>query len=138
MSVRQDILDRIAVDLRAVPAIKEVFINRTMAVDIETASFPCAFVYSGNVTRLLSDNRSVIGYENWEWLVPIEVWGKDQDMEVLLATLHAALFDDEKLNGLAVTSYITGVDMLTLDVDRHIEAMLIQYTVVFRHARGVP
>ena len=84
----------------------------------------------------LTDGRSVIGYENWEWTVLIEVWGKEQDMEALLKLVHDALFANEQISGHAVTSYRTGVDMLVLDPDRHMEAMLIQYTIVYRHTRG--
>jgi hypothetical protein len=138
MSKRQDILDYIKETLEGVSGMANVEVNRSIPVDIETVDFPSAFVYSGPVMRLINDNRSVIGYENWEWTILIEVWGKDQDMEALLALVHAALFAKEQMGGLAASSYIVGVDMMTIDVDRHMESMLIQYTVVYRHARGAP
>ena len=135
MSKRTDILAHLKTTLEGVSGIEEVQINRTIPVDIETAVFPCVFLYSGIETRLM-DNRAVIGYENWEWTVLIEVWGKDEDMEALLKLVHDALFADEQIGGHAVTSYRTGVDMLVLDPDRHMEAMLIQYTIIYRHTRG--
>ena len=136
MSKRTDILDQLKVTLQSVTGMSEVLVNRTTPVDIETVGFPCAFVYSGNEIRL-TDNRSVIGYENWEWQILIEVWGKDQDMEAFLALIHAALFADEGISGHAVTSYRTGVDMLVIDPEQSLEAMLIQYAVIYRHTRGV-
>lgn len=137
MSKRADILDKIKTTVLGVAGMAEVSVNRTIPVDVETVGFPCAFVYSGPSTRL-TDSRAVIGYENYDWSIFIEVWGKDQDMEALLALVHAALFADEQMGGLAATSYIIGVDMLTIDVDRHMESMLIQYSVIYRHPRGTP
>jgi len=135
MSKRADILAHLKTTLEGVSGMEEVQVNRTIPVDVETAVFPCAFIYSGPEMRL-TDGRSVIGYENWEWTVLIEVWGKEQDMEALLKLVHDALFANEQISGHAVTSYRTGVDMLVLDSDRHMEAMLIQYTILYRHTRG--
>jgi hypothetical protein len=132
---RTSILNQIKTTLEGVSGMGAVEVNRATPVDIETIAFPCVFVYSGSETRL-TDNRSVIGYENWEWQILMEVWGQDQDMEALLGLIHAAMFADEGIGGFAVTSYRTGVDMYVLDPDRARSAMLLSYSVIYRHVRG--
>lgn len=136
MTTRENILAQIKTTLEAVVGMTEVQVNRTIPVDIETVGFPCAFVYSGKETRL-TDDRAVIGKENWEWEILIEVWGRDEDMEALLGLVHTAMYNDYSIGGHAEYSYRTGVDMLTIDPERSLEAMLLTYSVIYRHTKGV-
>lgn len=135
-TTRENILDRIKTDLTAVTGVNYVTLLQPSPVDLETIAMPAIFIYTGPETRL-SDNRAVIGYENWQWEVILEVWARDTDMEALLGLIHAAMFADEELGNYAVISYRTGVDMQIVDPEQSLQVMVISYEVIYRHVKGV-
>ena len=136
MSHRTDILDRIESLLRAIPDIRDVVVNKSTPVDIDTIVMPYVFVYSGVETKL-KDSRAVIGSETWDWAVILEVWATEESMEDLLAAIHAAMFADENFGGYASYSERMGVDMYVIDPTRALQSMLITYSVIYRHVQGV-
>ena len=135
-STRQNILNQLEVLLEALTQIKKVEQNRSTPVDLETQPLPCAFIYSGP-ERKLGDDRAVIGRENWEWVIPIEIWSNNKDLETLLKLIHDYLFQNRTLGGYAVTSERTGVDVQSIDLSRDLKSMIIEYTVLYRHTIGV-
>ena len=135
-SIRQQILAELVTILKTAPSLQYVENKKISPVDIETVAFPCAFIFSG-AEQKLNDGRSVIGYENWNWRVVIEVWVKDADPEDILKEIHDLMWTNRSINNLAVTSDRVGVDFLVVDVEQSIEAMLIDYDVLYRHERGV-
>lgn len=135
---RQLILDRIKTILEGVSSLKNVEINKTGPVDLETVAFPCAFIYSDRETKI-GDDRSVIGKENWEWMINIEVWSSDdQVQETLLGEIHTAMAADYTIGGYAVTSDRISATMYVLDPERAINSMVLDYQVIYRHKVGVP
>lgn len=135
MSSRTSILSKIETVLQGVDGINEVIVDKVTPVSLETVVLPCAFVYSGSEIRL-TDDRSVIGYENWEWDILIEVWARDSVMETLLSSIHSAMFANELMGGYASTSYRTGVDLFVIDPEQSLQSMLITYKVIYRHVSG--
>lgn len=135
-TTRVNILERIKTDLTAVSGVQYVDLLQPSPVDLDTIDMPAIFIYTGPEVRL-SDNRAVIGYESWQWNVVLEVWTRDTDMEALLGKIHAAMFADEEIGNFAVTSYRTGVDMQIIDPEQSLQAMIIEYEIIYRHIRGV-
>ena len=135
---RQQILVKIKTILEGVSSIKAVEINKTSMIDLETIAFPCVFIYSDAETKL-GDDRAVIGYENWEWILNLEIWSDERnDQEVLLGQIHTAMASDHTLGGLAVTSGRVGSNLYVLDPTRALSSMVLDYSVLYRHKNGVP
>ena len=130
---REQILDQIEVNLLTVATMKEVKVNKSDPLDMETAVLPCSWVFSGSDTRV----SGVVGYENWQWEVFIEVWAQDTNMEELLGAIHQAMFAGRNMNGLADNSYRTGCQMFAVDPEHSIEGMLLTYKVEFKHPLGI-
>lgn len=135
-SKRTEILNKIVEVLSTITDLKHVENRKISPVDLETIALPCAFVFSGAENKL-NDDRAAIGYENWNWRITIEVWVKDTDPEALLKQIHDVMWLNRNIGGYAVTSDRVGVDMLVVDVTQAIEAMLIDYDVLYRHTKGV-
>ena len=135
-SKRQDILAQTVTILTTLTSLKHVENKRVSPVDLETVPLPCAFVFGG-VEQKLNDDRAVIGYENWLWRVVIEVWVKDADPEDILKEIHDLMWTNRNIGGFAVTSDRVGVDLLVVDPEQFIEALLIDYDVLYRHQKGV-
>ncbi len=135
---RTDILNYIKTILEGVSDLQEVFVNKSTIVDIETVKMPCAFVFSGPESRLVDPHYSVIGYETWDWNVGLEVWAQDTDMEALLGSIHEKMHSGEQMNGKAVTSFRTGVNMMVIDPTQSLEVMAIDYSIIYRHVKGGP
>jgi len=135
---RQQILAKIKEIILTASAIKAVEINKTSAIDIETIALPCAFIYSSACTKI-GDDRAVIGYENWEWLIDCEVWSDERnDQENLLGLVHTAMVADYTLSGLAVTSDLISSDLFVLDPTRSLSSMVLNFSVIYRHKKGIP
>lgn len=135
---RQQILDRIKTILLGVSGMSAVEVNKTSVIDLETIAFPCAFIYSSACTKI-GDDRAVITYENWEWMLDVEVWCDERtNQEAMLGLVHAAMAGDHTLNGLAVTSDLIGSDLFVLDPTRSISSMVMNFSVIFRHKNGIP
>lgn len=139
MAVRQNLLDAISSTLQTVNDINSVTINRPMAQDFETVTMPAAFIYSGQ-SKLAVPDYQTIGYETYEWLVFIEIYGhEDLDLEKMLADVHTALFTNQMLGGYAMYSQVTGTDMLeAVSSDRSFSGLLIEFSVMYRHVQGQP
>lgn len=135
-SARKRILARFQSLMDSVSGINYTEVNRMTVVDIGEVKFPSVFIYSGPENRL-KDDRATIGYENWEWRVYLEVWGESMDAEEMLVKIHAAVFGDYTLGGNCFEAVRTGVDMWVVDPSRVLSAMLIEYTVVYRHVLGI-
>ena len=135
-SKRQDILSEIVTILETLVSLKHVELKHVSPVDLDTVPLPCAFVFGG-AERKLNDFRAVIGYENWLWRVVIEVWVKDSDPEDILKEIHDVMWTNRSIGGHAITSDRVGVDLLVVDVEQSIEALLLDYDVLYRHERGV-
>lgn len=136
MTTREQILEKIQLDLKATEYFIEVYNRHPSLPDIEQATFPCVFVYSGPETRI-TDNRSAIGSETWEWHIVLEVWGRESEMEPFLGYIHRALFNDYTLGGLIVIAERVGVDMWVLDPEHDWCSMVVPYSVLYRHTLGV-
>jgi len=136
MTTRANILTTIKTILEGVSALQEVQVNKNTLIDMETVKMPCAFVYSGVERRIVEPNYSVIGYETWDWSIAIEVWAQDSDMEVLLGAIHEKMHSGETMSGYAVTSFRTGADIYVIDPTQAMEAMLIDYSIIYRHIKG--
>jgi len=138
---RQDILARIKTDIEAITddsdntVFKFVDITKIPPTSLDVVPFPSCFIYSDRETRL-EDDRAVIGRENWEWYVILEVWALDKDMEELLEYLHEKLFSDYTLNSLASYCERMGVDFFTIEPTRRLESMVIPYRILYRHTQG--
>lgn len=135
-STRQNILSQIVTTLNTLVSIQHVELKHVSPVDLDTTPLPCAFVFGG-ADRKLNDERAAIGYENWLWRIVIEVWVKDVDPEDILKEIHDVMWADRDIGGYAITSDRVGVDLLVVDVEQSIEAMLIDYDVLYRHVKGV-
>lgn len=136
MTKRQDILEQLKSMIETVYEVKYVEINRMTVLDLDTVPMPCVFIYSGREVRA-TDDESVIGFENWDWNIVVEVWANDMDLEDLLGKIHAAIYEDYTLGNLASYILRTGVDMLVVDPEKLLKAMLIDYQVKYRHQIGV-
>jgi len=132
---REQILDYVKTQLEAVSGINEVTINQVNPVDLETVKLPCIFIYFGRETRLAA-GQGVIGYETWELELNLEVWGMNEDMEDLLGKIHTKMHSVETMGGLLKTSYRTGVDMLVIDPEQALQAMSIDYLLIYQHIKG--
>ena len=137
-TVRQNILEGIKTILEGIASINYVEINRISPIDLETIPYPCAFIYPDAETKL-NDNRAVIGYENWELGISIEVWAnKDTNLETLLGEIHTAMVNDYRIGGHAVTSDRIGSELFLVDPVREIQSMILNYSIIYRHRKGIP
>jgi hypothetical protein len=136
MTTREQILEKIQTDLKATGYFRDVYNRHPGIPDIESATFPCVFVYSGPESRV-KDNRGAIGSETWEWHVVLEVWGREVEMESFLGYIHHALFNDYSLGNLVVLAERAGVDMWVLDPERDWCSMVVPYSILYRHILGV-
>jgi len=134
---RQKILARISTLISAIPDIHYVEINRMTVVDVDNVPFPAVFIFSARES-FIEDTRATIGYENYLWQINLEVWGENVDMETLLGKIHVAMFEDYTFRGNAQKSWRSGVDFWAVDPERHLSAMLIDYTIIYRHPVGNP
>lgn len=130
---REQILERVGTVLTGTGYLSEVTVERTVPIDLDTAVFPAAFVYGGDETRV---HDGTMGYETWDWDVTIELWVEGGNIEDYLGYIHNAMYADHTLNGLALYSYRTGVKKLTIDPEKNLEVMLIEFLVRYRHSAG--
>lgn len=116
--------------------IKQAEWNRLTAIDVETAALPAAFVYGGKEQKILVGEEAPIGWETWRWPITIEVWAQDTDMETLLGNIHEQMHSGQTMGGKAVRSERMGVEHLVIDPEQRLQAMLIEYEIIYRHVRG--
>ena len=143
---RQMILDQIETMLNGIEendsaVFKHVAIGEITPVDLDTVAFPAIFVFPGPEKRM----DEVTDMEQWEWTIIFEVWAKDEDMEHLLGLLHTVMAKNNSDGGL-ICSTLMGVihvmrmssDMLVVDPDRSLLAMVVTFSVLYRHSYGQP
>lgn len=136
-STRQQILDYITgTVLNDLGIFEKIFQNESVPVDIETQPLPIAFVFSGPEEKLMSGPNAVIGYENWNWRIAIEIWVNESDAEATLKTVHDAMWTSRSLNSLAVSSDRVGADIQPVEIENKIVCLLLDYDVLFRHTKG--
>jgi hypothetical protein len=136
-SKRQNILAQIVTILESLSSLKHVENKKITPVDTETCPMPAAFIFSGAEQKLINDDRSVIGYENWLWKIFIEVWARDADTEALLKEIHDVMWTNRNIGGYAVTSDRMGVSLFVVDVEQSIEAMILDYDILYRNVKGI-
>lgn len=142
MTTRQEILAEIKstlediVDGNGDKVFKSVGDTRS-PIELETVPLPSAFFYSGRETRINEGVEAVIGKENWEWIVTLEIWAQDLDMEELLEYIHEAMYANNTLGNHAEWSERMGVDFFTIDPAQQLQAMVIAYRVIYRHDLGI-
>ena len=138
MTTRVNILNRIESDLKALSDLQEVLLVRKPIVfDLDNVKQPAAIIYPGPDRKIKTGGDAVIGKENWLWTIFIEVWAIDTDMEDLLSVIHSALFNDFRLGGFAETSEREAVTMWVIDPEESQQAMLLEFSVLYRHERGI-
>jgi hypothetical protein len=141
-TTRQNILDAIKTLLEAVvdadgaTVFKDVSIGKEAITEIENKSLPCCFIWSDRETRFTEGEETVIGKEAWEWIVVIEVWALDKEMESLLNYIHTAMYNNYKFTNYAEYSERWGVDFFNIDPEKRLEIMLVPYRVIYRHTLG--
>lgn len=141
MTVRQEILAEIKTTLENIvdSSYNQVFkfVGDTKSpINLDTVPLPAIFYYSGREIRIETDDRAVIGKENWEWYITLEVWAQDMDMEELLEYIHEALYANYVLGNHAEWCERMGVDFFTIDPNEQLQAMVIPYRVIYRHNLG--
>lgn len=135
---RKEILNRLKEDMEDLGIFDSVLVRQPGLPDLEKVQFPCVFIYSG-VENRLTDQRSVIGYETWEWRVNIEVWekGEEDQNEDILALIHKKLYDDSSLGGHCEYCERLGSDFWVLEPEHFWSSMIVPYTILYRHLNGV-
>lgn len=143
---REGILDRIKLMLEGIeendmPVFKHVSVGEITPVDIDTVALPAVFVFQGPEKRLVQ----VTDREQWDWTIILEVWAKDENMEHLLGLLHTVMAKNYSDGGLICSTLLgvidvmrTGSDMMIVDPDRSLAAMVVTFTVLYRHEYGQP
>lgn len=143
---RQQILARIKTMLESIeenyiPVFNSVSVGKISPVDIETVKFPSVFVFQGAESRL-EDNSA---FEQWDWTISLEVWAKDEDLEHLLGLLHTEMEKNYSDGGLICSTLLgvidvkrTGSDIMVVDPEQSIVAMIVTFSVLYRHLFGQP
>lgn len=132
-TTRQNILDNIKDTINGVRDIKSVEIDRMTPPDMENTAFPAAFIYSDSESRI---DNGVIGQETWDWIIAIEVWARNTELEDLLQDIHSEMHDDYDRGGYADYSFRTGVEFFYIDPAKDIKGMVITYLVRYQHTLG--
>jgi hypothetical protein len=141
MTTRQEILAEIQTTLENIVNSNGdrvfKFVGDTRSpINLETVPLPSVFFYSGRETRITDGIEAVIGKENWEWVITLEVWAQDNDMEILLEYIHEAMYANYRLGNHAEWSERMGVDFFTIDPAQQLQAMIIAYRAIYRHDLG--
>lgn len=139
-SNRKQILENLKTTLETISELQTVEIRDSSILDLDIKPLPGAFIYSGAEVKLLgAGNRSsIIGCENWEWSISVAVWARDTDMEDLLQTIHTAVYANRTLTSACIDCERMGVDMLMIDAEESLKAMIIDYKILYRHTAGLP
>lgn len=146
-TLRKQILDKSKSMLQAVTddggsiVFGDVFVSKVSPIDLETVSYPCAFVYSGP-EKDLNVSGAPNTYESWDWIITIEVWARDEDMEDLLKYVHkkfAELYPTGMIGGLAIDVKRKSCSgTLSVDPTKSLAAIMMDFSVQYRHVFGSP
>ena len=133
MTIRQRILDNIKATLDAIVGVDNVFVNKVQPTDLDTCSFPSAFVFSDEESR----TETPYGMETWNWNVVIEAWTKG-DSEELLGQIHTAMAVDVTRGGICTDCLRAGVNFFVIDADNDVKGIVMRYLIQYRHPFGTP
>ena len=131
---RQNIISNIVTALQEISQLKSVTAEEIVITDLDTVPMPCAFVVASNESRI---ETGTIGYESWDWSVNVEVWART-DLEVLLGLIHAKLYEDPLRGGYATSTHRVGSDIFTIETDKQLNGLMINFSIQYRHAWGNP
>lgn len=147
MSVRTTILDNTKSVLEGIlddgeRVIKQVETNKISSIDLRTAVFPAAFIYLDAQNRITeSRDEAVIGNDtvSWRGNLVIEFWvdGRN-DIEGILAVIQTAMEENYRLNSVCAYSRLLNIEHYIIDVDKEVQAMSLNYEIIFRHDRFSP
>jgi hypothetical protein len=141
ITYRQKILTVFFNILSAVDGVKNVEIDKTTLIDIDSVPMATCFIYAGPETRA-RDDKQVQGMETWVWHVLIELWAyKDtstggESIEIMLGRIHKAINNNFWLDGYARSVRRIGADQKYFDLDGTRKAMVIPFEVVYSHTIG--
>lgn len=149
MSTRTTILDNTKtvlesiVDIAGDPIIQQVEKNKISGIDLRTAVFPAAFLYLDTQNRITqSSDEAVIGSNTVSWRanLVIECWVNhgDELENVVLPKIQIAMEENYRLNGICAYSRLTSVVHYIIDVEKEVQAVSLNYEVIFRHNRFNP
>lgn len=134
MTVRQNIIANIVTELQEVSQLKSVTAEEVVITDLDTVPMPCAFVVAGGESRV---ETGTIGYESWDWSINVEVWAKT-DLEVLLGIIHQKMYEQPLRGGYAINTVRVGADIFTIESDKQLNGLMINFLVRYRHPWGNP
>lgn len=134
-SRREDILLTLKTKLEEIEDLATVILDKGNIPSIDVVELPACFVFSDKEYRV-EDDRAVIGYETFSWDIVLEVHIQAVDLENMLAQIHDKLFIDRYLDGYAVETKRTGVDIYFDDVNNDVKVMMIPYSVLYRIVKG--
>jgi hypothetical protein len=133
-TTRQNIISNIVAELQEISQLKSVTAEEVVITDLDTVPMPCAFVVVGPETRL---DVGTIGYETWNWSINVEVWAKT-DLEVLLGLIHTKMYEQPLRGGYALNTVRVGSDIFTIESDKQLNGLLINFQIHYRHSWGNP
>lgn len=116
--------------------------NKISPIDLKNIPFPAAFIYIGDQIRVTdSSDEAVIGSNTVTWRANliIEFWvNGDNDVEDALARVQSAMETNYRLDALCSYSRLVSFEHYIIDIDKEIQAMSMNFEVLFRHNRFNP
>jgi len=131
---RQSIISNIVAVLQEITQLKSVTAEEVVITDLDTVPMPCAFVVVGSEARI---ETGTIGYESWEWAINVEIWSKT-DLEVMLGLIHEKMYNDPSRGGFAQNTVRMGSDIFTIETDKQLNGIMINFKISYRHPWGNP
>jgi len=131
---RQNIISNIVTVLQEISQLKSVTAEEIVITDLDTVPMPCAFVVVSSESRV---ETGTIGYESWDWSINVEVWART-DLEVLLELIHKKLYEDPLRGGYATNTHRIGSDIFTIESDKQLNGLMINFQIHYRHPWGNP
>ena len=131
---RQSIISNIVAVLQEITQLNSVTAEEVVITDLDTVPMPCAFVVVGSEARI---ETGTIGYESWEWAINVEIWSKT-DLEVMLGLIHEKMYDDPSRGGFAQNTVRMGSDIFTIETDKQLNGIMINFKISYRHPWGNP
>ena len=131
---RQNIISNIVTALQEITQLKSVTAEEVIITDLDTIPMPCAFVVSGAESRI---ETGTIGRESWDWSINVEIWAKG-DLEILLGVIHKKMYEDPLRGGFAQNTVRMGSDIFTIETDKQLNGMIINFKISYRHPWGNP
>jgi hypothetical protein len=118
-------------------------VDRSFAVNIDSAPMASCFVYAGPETRVTADNEATLGYETWDFVIVVEIWARKNDIEILLGRLHKVVAEDRYLQKIGGMRLLSGTGIKRdeanpqyFEVTEDKRAMVVSFTARYNHAIG--